>query len=96
MTAKFRLGTMMFLQYTIWGAWAPVLSAYLMETLKFSGTQVGFIYGLLHGWDLRRTLEFASAIGASACTRLGCTAGVFNLAEATRFLSENHMAIVEV
>ena len=47
MTAKFRLGTMMFLQYAIWGAWAPVLSAYMMETLKFSGTQVGFIYSLL-------------------------------------------------
>ncbi|MBM3309960.1 MAG: MFS transporter [Candidatus Aminicenantes bacterium] len=47
MTVAFRLGTMMFLQYAIWGAWAPVLSAYLMETLKFSGTQVGFIYSLL-------------------------------------------------
>jgi nucleoside transporter len=47
MTAKFRLGTMMFLQYAIWGAWAPVLSAYLIDTLHFSGTQVGFVYGLL-------------------------------------------------
>jgi len=47
MNAKFRLGTMMFLEYAIWGAWAPVLSAYLIDSLHFSGTQVGFIYGLL-------------------------------------------------
>jgi len=47
MTAKFKLGTMMFLQYAVWGAWAPILSAYLMDSLKFSGTQVGFIYSLL-------------------------------------------------
>ena len=47
MSPKFRLGAMMFLEYAIWGAWAPVLSAYLMDTLHFSGIQVGFIYGLL-------------------------------------------------
>jgi nucleoside transporter len=39
---------MMFLQYAIWGAWAPVLSAYLGETgLGFSGFEVGVIYALL-------------------------------------------------
>jgi nucleoside transporter len=47
MSAKFRLGIMMFLEYAIWGAWAPVLSAYLMNTLGFSGGQAGFIYSLL-------------------------------------------------
>jgi len=47
MSAKFRLGTMMFLEYAIWGAWAPILSAYLIDVLHFNGTQVGFIYGLL-------------------------------------------------
>jgi len=47
MSAKFRLGTMMFLQYAVWGAWAPVLSAYLSDSLGFAGWQVGFIYGLL-------------------------------------------------
>ena len=45
--AKIQLSIMMFLQYAIWGAWAPVLSAYLMNTLHFSGIQVGFIYSLL-------------------------------------------------
>jgi nucleoside transporter len=38
---------MMFLQYAIWGAWAPVLSAYLINDLGFSGGQVGWIYALL-------------------------------------------------
>ncbi len=47
MSAKIRLGMMMFLQYAIWGSWAPVLSAYLINDLGFSGTQVGVIYCLL-------------------------------------------------
>ncbi len=47
MNAKFRLGIMMFLEYAIWGAWAPVLSAYLQNNLGFGGAQVGFIYSLL-------------------------------------------------
>lgn len=47
MSAKVRLGIMMFLQYAIWGAWAPVLSAYLENTLHFNGIQIGMIYSLL-------------------------------------------------
>jgi len=47
MSVKFRLGVMMFLQYAIWGSWAPVLSAYLEKNLGFSGVQWGFIYSLL-------------------------------------------------
>jgi sugar/nucleoside kinase (ribokinase family) len=48
----------------------------------------GLVYGLLQGWALRRCLEFASAIGASACTRLGCTAGLFTRAEADDYLEK--------
>ncbi len=47
MSAKTRLGMMMFLQYAIWGAWAPVLSVYLLDDLGFTGSQVGVIYALL-------------------------------------------------
>ncbi|UCC82644.1 MAG: MFS transporter [Gemmatimonadota bacterium] len=47
MSAKLRLGIMMFLQYAIWGAWAPVLSVYLINELGFSGFQAGVIYALL-------------------------------------------------
>jgi nucleoside transporter len=47
MSAKFRLGVMMFLQYAIWGSWAPVLSAYLQNNLGFTGIQLGIIFSLL-------------------------------------------------
>ncbi len=52
----------------------------------------GLVYGLLQGWSLRRCLEFASVIGASACTKLGCTAGLFTRAEADSFL-ENQQCL---
>jgi len=44
---KIRLSLMMFLQYAIWGVWAPVLSEYLIHRVGFAGTQVGIIYSLL-------------------------------------------------
>ena len=47
MRGKYQFGIMMFLQYAIWGAWAPVLSAYLLNDLGFSGAQVGLLYSLL-------------------------------------------------
>jgi len=47
MNVKLRLGAMMFLQYAIWGAWAPVLSDYLINTLGFTGFQAGAVYSLL-------------------------------------------------
>ena len=47
MSAKLRLGIMMFLQYAIWGSWAPVLSAYLQNNLGFNGVQLGIIFSLL-------------------------------------------------
>src|SRR5438046_1946572 len=45
-SVRWRLSTMMFLQYMIWGAWSPVLSAYL-ERLGFTGVESGVIYALL-------------------------------------------------
>jgi nucleoside transporter len=47
MSVKIRLGAMMFLQYAIWGSWAPVLSAYLQNNLGFTGVQLGIIFSLL-------------------------------------------------
>lgn len=47
MSAKLRLGVMMFLQYAVWGSWAPVLSAYLQNNLGFTGVQLGIIFSLL-------------------------------------------------
>ncbi len=42
-----RLGIMMFLQYAIWGAWAPVLWPYLTNELHFSQTEAGWVFSLL-------------------------------------------------
>ena len=40
----FLLSLMMFLEYAIWGAWAPVLAARLLGPLKFTGKQTAWIY----------------------------------------------------
>lgn len=42
-----QLSLMMFLEYAIWGAWAPVLAAYLLGQMKLSGKQTGWIYATL-------------------------------------------------
>lgn len=48
---RFRLSLMMFLQYAIWGAWAPVLWPYLVGAspggLGLSSTQAALLFGLL-------------------------------------------------
>jgi len=67
--------------------------AFQVETVDPSGAgdafDAGFIIGLLKGWGLDETVEFACAIGASATTKLGCTPGVFTMAEARAFLAEH-------
>ena len=47
LSLRLRLSLMMFLQYVIWGAWAPVLTGYLQESLHFTGIQLGMIMALL-------------------------------------------------
>jgi sugar/nucleoside kinase (ribokinase family) len=69
------------------------LPAPTVESIDQSGAgdafSAGLIAGLLAGWDLERTVRFASVIGASATTALGCTAGVFSRAEAEAFMEEH-------
>jgi nucleoside transporter len=43
----FSLSAMMFLQFTIWGAWGPVLSAYLLGPLRMSAKQTAWVYATL-------------------------------------------------
>lgn len=41
------LAAMMFLEYAVWGAWAPNLALTLSNRLNATGTQVGAVYGVL-------------------------------------------------
>jgi sugar/nucleoside kinase (ribokinase family) len=56
----------------------------------------GFITAMLERWDLDQAIAFASAVGASCCTRLGCTAGVFDRAQATAFVEGHRLAMTSV
>jgi len=39
-----KLSFMMFLQYAIWGAWAPILAMHLNNNLKLTGLQIGYVF----------------------------------------------------
>ena len=41
------LSIVMFLEYAVWGAWAPVLAARLLGPLKMTGKQTGWVYATL-------------------------------------------------
>jgi len=71
--------------------------AFPVEVVDVSGAGdafvAGFVLGLLNQWTLADSLCFASVIGASACTRLGCTAGIFTLAEAETYVGSHQFSI---
>jgi sugar/nucleoside kinase (ribokinase family) len=79
------------------GTWTA--GAFAVDVVDASGSgdafDAGFIVGLIEGWDLGRTLAFASAAGGSCCTRLGTTAGVFTRAEAEAFLASHPFTLKE-
>jgi ribokinase len=47
----------------------------------------GYIYGLLQGWELCKTVRFASAMAALKCTRIGGRDGIPALPEIRQFLN---------
>ncbi len=48
----------------------------------------GYVYGLLQGWDLKRTLRFASAFAALKCRSVGGRGGIPSLEETLKLLGE--------
>ncbi|MBI1302537.1 MAG: MFS transporter [Phycisphaera sp.] len=84
-----RLSVMMFLQYAIWGAWLPVLYAYLSGHLGFSGAEIGYCFsagaiGALLGpfiagqladrsFATQRILAVSHLIGAGLVLAMGMT-----------------------
>jgi sugar/nucleoside kinase (ribokinase family) len=51
----------------------------------------GLIVGIQEGWDLERSLGFACVVGGSACTALGCSAGVFSRAEVDEYVAAHSL-----
>ena len=47
MGIKYRLITMNFLQFFIWGAWLISIGGYLGGTLHFSGVEIGAVFSTL-------------------------------------------------
>jgi nucleoside transporter len=45
-SVRFRLGLMMFLQFSVWGAWYGQMSKYLTTSLQATGDQVGSAYAV--------------------------------------------------
>ena len=60
-------------------------SAYPVNAVDATGAGdayvAGFLAGTLMGWDLKATVELASATGAACVTAIGTTAGIQNLEE---------------
>ncbi|HBG46863.1 MAG TPA: carbohydrate kinase [Deltaproteobacteria bacterium] len=67
--------------------------AFKVKTLDTTGAgdvfHGAYVYALLQGWDLKRTVRFASAVAAMKCTELGGRAGIPDLPEALKFLEES-------
>jgi len=52
-----------------------------------------YIVGLLHGWSLRQTAQFATAVSALKCTKLGGRVGIPTFAATMAFLRERGIEI---
>jgi sulfofructose kinase len=70
---------------------------FVVETVDTTGAgdvfHGAFIYGLLRGWTLERTLDFSNAMAALNCTALGARGRIATEAEAERLMAtgERHV-----
>ncbi len=64
---------------------------FVVETVDTTGAgdvfHGAFIYGLLAGWDIQRTLDFSNAMAGLNCTVLGARGGIKSQAEAERLMA---------
>jgi sugar/nucleoside kinase (ribokinase family) len=74
--------------------------AFPVEVVDVSGAgdafAAGFIVGLLEQLPPEDALRFASVIGASACTKLGCTDGVFTRKEVEAYVQTHPLPIASL
>jgi len=68
------------------------LPAYPVKVIDTSGAGdafvAGFLTGMIKGWPLRQTGQFANATGALCVQHIGCTAGVKSLQETLAFMKK--------
>jgi len=66
--------------------------AFKVENVDTTGAgdafHTGYLYGLLHDLDLKKRLEFGSAVAALKCTRMGARTGIPTLSQVQRFLKK--------
>ncbi len=66
----------------------PAFSVDVVDTTGAGDVFHGaFAFGLAMGWDIRRRIEFASAVSALKCRKLGGRAGIPTFDESLEFLS---------
>jgi ribokinase len=72
----------------------PIFPVEVLDTTGAGDVFHGaYVVGLLKGWDLRKTAQFATAVSALKCTRLGGRVGTPYYTEVTAFLSERGIEI---
>lgn len=63
---------------------------FVVETADTTGAgdvfHGAFVYGLLSGWEMKRTLDFSNAMAALNCTALGARGGIATRAEAEKLM----------
>ena len=68
--------------------------AYPVDVVDATGAgdayAAGFLAGTIMGWDLKATVELASATGAACVTAIGTTAGIQNLEETLKISNPQH------
>jgi sulfofructose kinase len=81
--------------YTVTAEEAFHTPAFAVEVVDTTGAgdvfHGAFLVGLLHGWDLRYIVQFASAVAALKCGKLGGRAGIPRLEQVLTFLEARGM-----